>query len=155
MNLRYPDPPIDPFHHIVQREAGAAHGHQRLHLHAGRPAGFGHGGDYRPVRFRQLDRHIQVVQRNLVAEWDPLVRSFPRLDGGDPGHGQRVSFFEAVFPEKPERLLTEQHLSPGRGPPAGRLLFTHVHHFRLSTFIGMGQSGHFHFPVLAPVQRLE
>ncbi len=141
------DAAVDRLGHVVQGEATRADRDQRLHLDAGGPAGPRRRGDDRGATVVvELDLDLDVVQRNAVAQRNPVRGPLRRLDPGDPGQGDRVALGQPVVAKLPEGRSVEQHPARGDGQPLRRPLAADIDHPRPAGGVEVGHLGHRRVP---------
>ena len=131
---------VDRLAHVVDRQPRRGDRHQGLHLHPGAGVRL-HARLDRDARAlgvgQQLD--LDAVERQRVAERNPLVGALGGLDARDARRGQHVSLGDPALGDLREGLRGHAHL-PARDADAARHgLVGHVHHPRAAPPVEVGK----------------
>ena len=99
------DAALDALDHVVDGQGGDGRRGHRLHLDAGLAGRRGLGADAQHAgRAVRRDRHLEVGQRQRMAERDQLAGALAAHDAGELGDAQDVALGAAAVDDEAQRL---------------------------------------------------
>ena len=145
-NGAYGHPSIHCLAHIINRQQGNGYRRQRFHFHPGSGTGAdrcltGDTGCNGVFRFRR-ERQIDMRDRQRMAQWHQISRSFGSHQAGDTRYAQHIAFAVSAGENQLQRFRLHKNASLGNSATVGFGLIAYIDHMRFAGAIEMIEFGH-------------